>query len=86
MTENMANSVLRDVSNYGDSDSENKTDDLSLKILLKDVVSSVHSIEKEMDEAKDDDMLRRKTVPSRKGLYIRKDEKKKKIVVTTNLY
>ena len=86
MVENMANSVLRDVSNYGDSDRENKTDDLSLKILLKDVVSSVHSIEKEMDEAKYYDLLGRKTVPSRKGLYIRKNGKTEKIVVTTNLY
>lgn len=86
MTENMANSVLRDVSNYGDSDRENKTDDLSLKISLKDVVSSVHSIEKETDEAKYYDLLGRKTVPSRKGLYIRKDDKAKKIVVTTNIY
>ena len=86
MTENMANSVLRDVSNYGDSDRENKTDDLSLRIPLKDVVSSVHSIEKETDEAKYYDLLGRKTVPSRKGLYIRKNGKAEKIVVTTNLY
>ena len=79
MVENMANSVLRDVSNYGDSDRENKTDDLSLKISLKDMVTSVQRVEKETGEAKYYDLLGRKTVPSRKGLYIRKDGKSKKI-------
>ena len=86
MTMNMANSVLGDLSHYGDSNRENKTDDLSLKISLKDVVSSVHSIEKETDEAKYYDLLGRKTVPSRKGMYIRKNGKAEKIIVTTNLY
>lgn len=86
MAMNMANSVLGDLSHYGDSNRENKTDDLSLKISLKDVVSSVHSIEKETDEAKYYDLLGRKTVPSRKGMYIRKNGKAEKIVVTTNLY
>lgn len=86
MVENMANSVLRDVSNYGDSDRENKTDDLSLKIPLKDMVTSVQRVEKETGEAKYYDLLGRKTIPSRKGLYIRKNGKTEKIVVTTNLY
>ena len=76
MAENVASSLLRDLSHYGDSERENKTDDLNLDIKLENNDTAVDDIQADTADFSVYDMAGRKVQVLHPGIYIVKSNQK----------